>query len=140
VDLLHEPLVVGTGSNMTVEVEMRDDVGEIDGTVPTERGLGGSSDAAPQPGSSMPGARVYFVPLPSGPGQFRTLTVTSDGDFHSTAMAPGDYLGLAFANPQVNLPYRDSEAMRAYESKGQVVHLTAGQKVSVELQVIADSE
>jgi hypothetical protein len=45
VDLLHEPLVVGSGSNMTVEVEMRDDVGEIDGTVPTLTALGGSSSA-----------------------------------------------------------------------------------------------
>ena len=51
-------------------------------------------------------------------------------------MTPGTYRVLAFANQQPNLPYRDAEAMRAYESKGQVVHLPAGQKTSVQLQLI----
>jgi hypothetical protein len=55
-------------------------------------------------------------------------------------MPPGVYRVLAFANQQPNLPYRDAEAMRAYESKGQVVHLSAGQKASVQLQLIPSIE
>lgn len=140
VDLLHEPLVVGSGSNTTVEVEMRDDGGEIDGTVQTLTAPAGSSDATVQQGPPAPGAWVCFVPMAGGPGQFQMQGVNGDGKFQSPSMAPGDYMVLAFTNRQPNLPYRDSEAMRAYDSKGQVVHLAAGQKVSVQLQAIADGE
>jgi hypothetical protein len=47
---------------------------------------------------------------------------------------------LAFASRQPNLPYRDPEAMKLYETKGQVVHLTPGQKTSVQLQLIPSIE
>jgi hypothetical protein len=40
----------------------------------------------------------------------------------------------------VNIPYRDAEAMRTYENKGQVVHLSAGQKTNVQLQISSDIE
>jgi hypothetical protein len=55
-------------------------------------------------------------------------------------VAPGTYRVLAFKNQQPNLPYRDAEAMRAYESKGQVVHLSARQKVNIQLQAIPSGE
>jgi len=55
-------------------------------------------------------------------------------------MAPGDYRILAFANRQLHLPYRDAEAMKAYEARGPVVHLSAGQKVSVQVPLITDSD
>jgi hypothetical protein len=139
VDLLHEPLVVGSGANMTVEVKMRDDNGEIDGTVPTLTALSGSSVAASPQGFATPEAWVYFVPLPSGPGHFQMQGVTGDGKVQSPPLAPGDYLVLAFATQQPFLPYRDREAMRAFESKGQLVHVGSGQKVSVQLQLIPNS-
>jgi hypothetical protein len=47
---------------------------------------------------------------------------------------------MAFKTQQPHLPYRDAEAMRAYETKGQVVHLPAGQKTSVQLQIISSTE
>jgi hypothetical protein len=55
-------------------------------------------------------------------------------------MAPGDYRILAFSVQQPNLPYRDAEAMKAYESQGQVVHLSAGQKTTVQLQSVISAE
>jgi hypothetical protein len=55
-------------------------------------------------------------------------------------MAPGSYRVLAFANRQPNLPYRDAEAMSAYDTKGQVIHLAAGQKATVQVQLISSSE
>jgi hypothetical protein len=55
-------------------------------------------------------------------------------------MAPGIYRLLAFKSTQPNLPYRDAEAMRAYDTKGPVVHLSAGQKTSVNLQIISNNE
>jgi TPP-dependent pyruvate/acetoin dehydrogenase alpha subunit len=52
-------------------------------------------------------------------------------------MAPGDYRVLAFSTAQPHLAYRDAEAMKAYESKGPVVHLTAGQKTTVQVETIS---
>ena len=63
-----------------------------------------------------------------------------DAQFHDPMMAPGDYRILAFANQQLHLPYRDAEAMKAYETRGPVVHLAAGQKVSVQVPLIRDSD
>jgi len=53
-------------------------------------------------------------------------------------MAPGDYRVLAFSSAQTHLPYRDPEAMKAYESKGPVVHLVAGQKVTVDVPIASE--
>lgn len=53
-------------------------------------------------------------------------------------MTPGDYRVLAFSTAQPHLPYRDAEAMKAYDSKGAVVHLTAGQKATVQVQTISN--
>jgi hypothetical protein len=80
------------------------------------------------------------VPLPESAGQFQPLVVSEDGKFNSQMMAPGDYRVLAFSVPQPNLPYRDAEAMKAYESQGQVVHLSAGQKTTVQLQSVTSAE
>jgi hypothetical protein len=55
-------------------------------------------------------------------------------------MTPGVYRLLPFKGPQPDLPYRDAEAMRAYDAKGQVVHLSAGQKTSVHVQIISHNE
>jgi len=47
---------------------------------------------------------------------------------------------LAFKSRQEHLPFRDPEAMKAYDSKGQVVHLSSGEKASVQIQILPDSE
>ena len=137
VDVLHEPIVIAPGSTIPVEVTMRDDGGKIEGTIPTIA-QSTSVDAIMMPHS--PQAWVYCIPRPNGPGQFETLSVSGDGKFRSRALAPGDYLLLAFSERQPFLAYRDAEAMKAYESKGQVVHVSAGQNASVQLEVIANSE
>jgi hypothetical protein len=83
---------------------------------------------------------VYCVPLPDSQGQFQPLEVSSEGKFGSQMMAPGTYRVIAFKSPQPNLPYRDAEAMRAYETKGQIVHLSPGQKTTLQLQIISGNE
>jgi hypothetical protein len=55
-------------------------------------------------------------------------------------VAPGVYRVIAFGSPQRDLPYRDAEAMKVYETKGQVVHFAPGQKVTLQLQVISGNE
>jgi hypothetical protein len=47
---------------------------------------------------------------------------------------------LAFDRPQPELEYRNPETMRAYDAKGQLVRLVAGQKEHLHLQLISTSE
>jgi hypothetical protein len=136
VDLLHEALVVAPGSTAPIEVKMRDDTAEIDGTL---MGLTAGSAAGAEP--PLTHAYVYCVPLPDSPGEFQQLGVSfPEGKFTSQTMVPGIYRVVAFRNPQSNLPYRDAEAMKAYEVMGQVVHLSPGQKTDVQVQMISGSE
>jgi hypothetical protein len=143
IDLLHEPLAVGSGVTTPVEITMRDDTAEIAGTVAGITATPSSASgpaSSPYPGASANPAYVYCVPLPDSPGQFQQLSVSSDGKFDSKMMAPGTYRAMAFKNPQSGLPYRDPEAMRAYEAKGQIIQLAAGQKENIQLQLISGSD
>jgi hypothetical protein len=146
VDLLHEPFVVAGGSSTPIEITMRDDNAEIEGTV-----AGITTGATAAGGQAYPSAYsgptvwtqsafVYCVPLPDSPGQFLQLAASSDGKFEYGMVAPGTYRVMAFRNAQPNLAYRDPEAIRAYETKGEVVHLSAGQKVNIQLQIISGSD
>jgi hypothetical protein len=137
VDLLREPLTVAPASRIPIEIKMRDDTGEIDGTV---MGLATAPSADESEGPSTPHAWVACIPLPESPGQFQQIGVSSDGKFNAGTMVPGTYRLLAFAALQPDLPYRDPEAMRAYDSKGQVVHVSAGEKANVQLQIIPQVE
>ena len=135
VDVLHQPLTVSPGSSTPIEITVRDDMAELEGKV--------AGISPPTIGSSTMSQRqawVYCVPLSDSSGQFQQIWVSPDGTINTSQMAPGAYRVMAFADQQPNLPFRDPEAMRAYESKGQVVHLSAGQKTSVQLQLIPGGE
>jgi hypothetical protein len=129
IDLLHQPFEV-EGSSEPIEIKMRDDNAAIEGTV---AGNETTNDAA----ASAPQVYIYCVPLPDSPGQFMQLLSSADGTFDYPMMAPGTYRVLAFKSRQPNLPYRDAEGMRAFETKGQIVHLSAGQKATVQVHVIS---
>jgi hypothetical protein len=83
---------------------------------------------------------VYCIPSPDSPGQFLELSTSPDGKFDYRMVAPGNYHVLAFKNQQRDLPYRDAEAMKIYETKGQIVHFAPGQKVSLQLEIIPSVE
>lgn len=132
-DLLHEPFSVGAGTN-EIQITMRDDFATLDGSItnfnpPTSSAEGDS--VIPQQ------AWVYFVPSPESTGQYQEITVSGDDGKFSFQLAPGTYRVLAFSRRQRNLPYRDAEAMRAYDSKGSVIHLVGGEKASVQVQIIS---
>ena len=140
IDLLREPLVVGQGANSPIEITIRDDTAEIEGTVTGLAATPPVTQGTASPEPSSPLAWVYCIPLPDSPGQIQQQGVSADGKFNFQMMAPGNYRILAFANQQLNLPYRDAEAMRTYETKGQVIHLSAGQKAAVQVQIVSSSE
>ena len=148
VDLLREPLVVPSGGSVApIEVTLRDDTALLEGTIEGAKTFSGRSDGtAEAPGqTAVPGpqanAHVYCIPLPDSPGKFTDIFVNPDGSsFTAPPLPPGEYRVLAFTHPPAELEYENPEAMRAYEGKGLVVHLSAGQKQKIQLQLISPDE
>ncbi len=137
-DLLHQPLVVGVGGGASpIEITMRDDAAEISGTV--EGITPPTPGSARVPGSGQARAHVYCIPVADSSGRFTEIWVRPDGSFVSQGLAPGTYRVLAFDQVQAEIEYRNPEAMRAYDSKGQVVRVAGGQKERVQLQLISTS-
>jgi hypothetical protein len=134
-DLLREPMAVGAGTNPSIEMVVRDDGAEIEGTI-TDIANRALLTNPNDNGNPFPQAWIYCVPLSDSTGQFQQIGVSQEGKFQHSMLAPGSYRILAFTTQQPFLPYRDPEAMKVYESKGQVVNLTAGQKTTVEVQTI----
>lgn len=148
-DLQHQPLLVGAGgASSPIEITMRDDTAEINGTVegvtaPSQESNLASGDAEGWTSyaafGGQAGARIYCIPLADSSGQFTEIWVSPDGNFVSSGLAPGAYRLLAFDRAQPELEYRNPEAMRAYDAKGPVVRLVGGQKERVTLQLISTS-
>jgi hypothetical protein len=143
-DLQHQPLVVGLGgSSPPIEITMRDAEAEVDGVI---EGIAASFSRTENAKESANGvsadssAHVYCVPLPDSSGEFRDIWVTPEGKFGPQNLPPGAYRMLAFDRPQPELEYRNPEAMRAYDAKGQLVRLVAGEKEHLHLQLISTSE
>jgi len=143
IDLLRQPLTIGHGGQIGVDVTMRDDGGEILGSV---EGLSESAEAAANASGVVEGnwsnasGHLYCLPLPDSTGQFRYGTVARDGKFDLRQVPPGSYRVLAFDHPQRQLEYFSREAMHAYDGKGQVVQIGVGQKEQITLQLISTSE
>ena len=127
-DLLREPLVVVPGASTVIDILMRDDNAELEGTL-----LGIPTTPAGANRLASPGY-VYCLPLPDSPGQLFEFSASADGKF-DYRVAPGFYRVFAFSSQQRDIPYRDAEAMKIYETKGQIVHFAPGQKVNLQLQV-----
>ena len=133
IDLLHQPLTVTAGSGGQVDITMRDDFASVEGTI------SGVNPASPRTNNPYgTNAWVYFVPLPESSGAPTQTGIGPDGHFGSLQVAPGSYRVLAFSRVRQDLPYRDPQAMKAYETKGQVIHLEAGQKANLQLQLIPE--
>ena len=144
-DLQHRPLVVGPGgSSSPIEITMRDDTASFDGNIEGANGaMDGSSSLTGQIApwvSSAPFAYVYCIPMADSAGQFTQVGVSPDGKFDSPQIPPGQYRVLVFSHQQNNLEFRNADAMRAFESEGQVVSLVAGQKEHLRLQLISKAD
>lgn len=147
-DLLRHPLTVAPGANLAIDVILRDDGAEISGSIEDIRGDAAENDdrqASSQASftgilGGQPTGYVYFIPLSDSPGQFRETPVSSDGKFTLQQLPPGAYRVLAFDHQQQNLEYRDPEAMRAYDNKGPVLRVVAGQKETLRLPLIVSNE
>ena len=144
-DLRHQPLVVGIGGGASpIEITMRDDTGEISGTVAGLAPPSGSATSDTQASASAGAApqamaHIYFVPLPDSAGQFSEIWSAPDGSFTNPLVAPGAYRALAFDREMQDLEYQNPAEMLTYDSKGPVVRVLPGQKETVQLQLIPTS-
>ncbi len=133
VDLLTEPLVVANGSAAPIEITVRDDTAQVEGTIE-------GADASAPSGPHTAAANVYCVPLPDSSGRFAEVAASPDGTFTFLNLPPGAYRVLAFKHAQPGLEFRNPEVMRAYEASGPVVHLTSAQKDHITVPLISKGE
>lgn len=133
-DLLRELLVVVPGAATPIEITLRDDTAELSGSLleVTPTTVDASRSGTP--------SFLYCIPLVDNPGRLLEFSVSSDGKFDVQGVAPGADRVIAFSRQQRDIPYRDPEAMKAYETKGQVVHFAPGQKVTLQLQIVSGSD
>ncbi len=123
-NLLRQPLVVGMGgSTSPIEITLRDDGAQVDGKV-----------------EKATECHVYFLPVGESSAQFLEANGTPDGSFAISQLPPGTYRVLAFDRQQDDLAYNDAEAMRKLESKGELIHVDAGEKEHLRLKMIPGGE
>jgi hypothetical protein len=137
-DLQRQPLVVGAGAAPPpIEVTVRDDGAEVEGTIEGASGSETANTRVASPGQFQ--RMVYFLPTDSS-GQWKQAFVFPDGKFQVSQLALGTYRVLAFDRPQQDLGYASEEVMRQYDSKAQVISVVPGQKVQLRLALIPSGE
>jgi hypothetical protein len=139
VDLKRQPLVVELGATVApIEVTLRDDGGEVDGTIEEATGAGEGSEQA---GGKPLDRYAYVLPLNGNDvvGALKSYVARND-TFTVPQLAPGDYLVVAVDSQLEQSPIGNEEKMKALQSSGQVIHLEAGAKVSVKVKLITGSE
>jgi carboxypeptidase family protein len=120
-DFLTQPLRI-TGAT-TVAVFVRRDGGAVDGVVTDSRG------------TKIPDAVVALVPdglAREEVNRYRSAITDPDGAFTIEGITPGSY--HLFAWPELDgAAYRNAAFMRAYEGKGEPVHVQRGDRLSVQV-------
>ncbi|HEX4544103.1 MAG TPA: hypothetical protein VH114_13110, partial [Candidatus Acidoferrum sp.] len=137
-DLLRQPLVVGIGAAVPpIEITIRDDGAQVQGSIenwPPE----GRKEPMRNFSGNVPA--VVLLPLPDSLGQFCQAWATPTGEFSFRQVPPGDYLALALHRIPEELEYGDTEAMKKYESKAQVLRLVPGQNEHLRLALNTGNE
>ncbi|MDR3749229.1 MAG: carboxypeptidase-like regulatory domain-containing protein [Acidobacteriota bacterium] len=121
-NVLTDNLAVTAGQSSPMEVVLRDDGAELNGTVKAADGTETPATviAVQQPASN---ASVKIAPANLGVG------------FHLWGLAPGNYLLFAFDHID-DLEYSDPEALQHYASQAAHVTLSAGQESTAALTLI----
>jgi hypothetical protein len=128
-DLQKSNLVVTAGGTLPpIEIVVRDDGGEIDGTV---KEIASRNEANPQ-GAALAAGYVYFVPEGEG-AEVKQTFAQRNGEFQMTQLAPGTYRVVAFETSRLDVDWSSEEAMKKFEV--QTVTVVAGQKEKVRISL-----
>jgi hypothetical protein len=138
-DLLHEPLVVGIGGSVPpLEITVRDDGAEVDGTIdPTNVTL---DRPTANNRSTQPVGFVCLAPMDRVDDRCKIVWAGADGAFTFQQLAPGTYRALAMDRTRPQFEWLDDEFLKQHESKIQVIHVAQQQKERVRLPLITASE
>jgi len=138
-DLRNKLLEVGPGGSVApIEVTIRDDGAEAEGTV--QRAKPGTPQHNGAKVSGLLPSHVYFIPVRDSTGQFRTAWASLDGRFQLQQLPPGDYRVLAFDHVREDLEYASDEVLRLYDSQSQMIHVDPGQKEHLQLLLVTEPE
>ena len=132
-DLTHQPLVVGIGaSTPPIEITMRDDGAEIDGTIELPKTPNGAA------AQNTPGHRIGFVYLKATDridDQAKETWIQQDPTFKFEQIAPGTYRIFAVALRRPELANASDELLNKYGVRPQIIRLEAGQKENLRLSL-----
>jgi len=118
-DLLREDLVVGAGSAPSpIEIVLRDDGAQIDGTVVGT--------------AAMEEGHVFAVPE-SAPKLAVSAGVSANGSFHFVNLAPGRYSIVALQNAEA-LDLEDAQSVSRAERMGESTELQADTTSTLQLE------
>jgi hypothetical protein len=135
-DLLHQPLVVGIGGSVpALEIIMRDDGAEVDGTIDSTNGT-----AEPSTATTQPLGFVCLAPTDRMDDRCKIAWTNVDGTFTFQQIAPGSYRALAMDRTRPQFESLSDEILTQYESEIQVIHVSQEQKQRVHLPLITAGE
>jgi hypothetical protein len=131
-DLLKSNLVVGGGAAVPpIEVVLRDDGAEVDGSVVEianrSRGTVQGQTAGMSP------AYAYLVPEGEKVELLKATYVQPNGDFQFGQLPPGTYRLFVFDRPRNDLEFSNEDAMRKYGS--QTITVEPGQKMQIKVSL-----
>jgi len=134
-DLLRQPLVVGAGAAIPpVEIVVRDDGAEVDGTIDFP---GGSVDSN-QSGSLT--RVVYFLSLDRLSNRLSLVFSGPGGQFTMSQLPPGAYRVIAMDSQRSEAAAQDEEFLKRYQSKIQIIQVAAEQKLHLRLPLVIVNE
>jgi hypothetical protein len=138
-DLLEKPLVVGAGGTIpAIEITVRDDGAELDGTLDFIK-LGPSRQTL-QSRWDGPLGNIYVIPAGKIDSRLKVTPANTDGTFTIQQIAPGSYRVFATDSRQFFMQSLSEEWLKRHESEVQVLRVVAEQKEHLRLSLIAAGE
>ena len=138
-DLLQKPLVVGAGGTIpTIEITVRDDGAELDGTLDFVKV--GSGRQALQSRWDGPLANIYVIPIDKIDSRLKVGSANGDGTFTIQQIAPGSYHVFATESRPFLMQSVSEEWLKRHDSEVQVLRVVAEQKEHLHLPLITASE